>query len=98
MINSCINPLVYTTTIPAFKELVNGLLSCNLARKLGAMSETSEMDSMTRTMRKTLNQQGTLQSKSTENLDLSTMYNTLNRQKKIEESKHVSINETKNKP
>ena len=42
MINSCINPIVYTTTIPAFKTLVKGLLRCDLAGKLGEMVETSQ--------------------------------------------------------
>ena len=34
MMNAFINPLVYATTIPAFKELIKGLFSCKLGSKL----------------------------------------------------------------
>ena len=34
LINTCINPFVYATTIPAFKEIVKSLLRCNLANKM----------------------------------------------------------------
>ena len=42
--NSCINPLVYATTIPAFKTLIKDLLSgkCKLDTKLNDTEDTTE--------------------------------------------------------
>ena len=39
-LNSCINPLVYATTIPAFKELIQALCSCKLRSQLTDTKET----------------------------------------------------------
>ena len=42
LVNSCINPVIYASAVPAFKKLAKGLLRCNLARKLTDMKDTSE--------------------------------------------------------
>ncbi len=33
-LNSCINPIIYAATIPAYKQIVKGLMSCNIERKM----------------------------------------------------------------
>ena len=38
-LNSCINPLVYATTIPAFKEQIKALCSCKLRSSLPNKNE-----------------------------------------------------------
>ena len=42
LINTCINPFVYATSIPAFKELIKGLFACNLTRKMNDMKDKEE--------------------------------------------------------
>ena len=36
-LNSCINPVIYASTIPAYKELARGLITCNLKKKMNDM-------------------------------------------------------------
>ena len=42
--NSCINPLVYATAIPAFKTLIREPFCCNckIGSKLNGMKDTTE--------------------------------------------------------
>ena len=35
--NSCINPIIYASTIPAYKKLIRGLFSCNRIRRTNAI-------------------------------------------------------------
>ena len=32
--NSCINPIIYASTIPTYRELVKGFITCNLGKKM----------------------------------------------------------------
>ena len=39
LLNTCINPVIYATTIPEFKELLRAFFKCNLASKLDEMMQ-----------------------------------------------------------
>ena len=45
-LNSCINPIIYASTIPAYKELVRGLFTCNVNKRMSEM-EIKEIPSTT---------------------------------------------------
>ena len=42
LINTCIHPVIYATTIPEFKELLQAFFTCNLARKLEQMRQDTK--------------------------------------------------------
>ena len=44
--NACVNPIVYATTIPAFRKVVKKIFSCNLVRKENGIEESTESKSI----------------------------------------------------
>ena len=46
LINTCINPVIYATTIPEFKEIIKAFFRCNHASKLEEIEQDTKEVSM----------------------------------------------------